>query len=123
MIPTLADALRMDPGACFNIELKTFPLHPGLAVDGAAMADAVVAVADRRALPHRISVQSFDWRGPRHLRRVRPDIRLAWLTRAAHSRKRHGYGGMGRIPRILPARCRVRWRRRADPAGGPITPT
>jgi glycerophosphoryl diester phosphodiesterase len=27
-------------------------------------------------------VQSFDWRGPRHLRRSRPDIRLAWLTRS-----------------------------------------
>jgi glycerophosphoryl diester phosphodiesterase len=83
MIPTLADALRIDPGACFNIELKTFPLHPGLAVDGVAMADAVVAVADRLGAAHRISVQSFDWRGPRHLRRVRPDIGLSWLTRAA----------------------------------------
>jgi len=83
MIPTLADALRIDPGACFNIELKTFPLHPGLAVDGVAMADAVVAVADRLGAAHRISVQSFDWRGPRHLRRVRLDIGLSWLTRAA----------------------------------------
>jgi glycerophosphoryl diester phosphodiesterase len=81
-IPALADALRIDPGASFNLELKTFPLHPGLAVDGAAMADAVAAVADVSGAAHRISVQSFDWRGPRHLRRVRPDIGLSWLTRA-----------------------------------------
>ena len=64
----------------FNIELKTFPWHPGLAVDGAAMADAVVAVADAHGAADRIIVQSFDWRGPRRLRRTRPDIRLAWLT-------------------------------------------
>ena len=31
----------------------------------------------------RIIVQSFDWRGPRRLRRTRPDVDLAWLTSAA----------------------------------------
>ena len=82
-IPTLADVLRIDPPVRFNIELKTFPWHPGLAVDGAAMADAVVAVADAQGAADRIIVQSFDWRGPRRLRRTRPDIDLAWLTSAA----------------------------------------
>ena len=82
-IPTLADVLRIDPLVRFNIELKTFPWHPGLAVDGAAMADAVVAVADAQGAADRIIVQSFDWRGPRRLRRTRPDIDLAWLTSAA----------------------------------------
>jgi glycerophosphoryl diester phosphodiesterase len=82
-IPTLADVLRVDPSVRFNIELKTFPWHSGLAVDGAAMADAVVAVADAQGAADRIIVQSFDWRGPRQLRRTRPDIDLAWLTNAA----------------------------------------
>jgi glycerophosphoryl diester phosphodiesterase len=82
-IPTLADVLCIDPLVRFNIELKTFPWHPGLAVDGAAMADAVVAVADAQGVADRIIVQSFDWRGPRRLRRTRPDIDLAWLTSAA----------------------------------------
>jgi glycerophosphoryl diester phosphodiesterase len=82
-IPTLADVLRVDPSVRFNIELKTFPWHPGLALDGAAMADAVVAVADAQGAADRIIVQSFDWRGPRRLRRTRPDIDLAWLTSAA----------------------------------------
>ena len=81
-IPTLADVLRINPLASFNIELKSFPWHPGLAVDGAAMADAVVAVADAQSAAERIIVQSFDWRGPRRLRRARPDIRLALLTSA-----------------------------------------
>jgi glycerophosphoryl diester phosphodiesterase len=82
-IPTLADVLRIDPLVRFNIELKTLPWHPDLAVDGATMADAVAAVADAAGAADRIIVQSFDWRGPRRLRRTRPDIDLAWLTSAA----------------------------------------
>ncbi len=82
-IPTLADVLRVDPSVRFNIELKTSPWHPGLTIDGAAMADAVVAVADAMGVADRIIVQSFDWRGPRRLRRTRPDIDVAWLTCAA----------------------------------------
>lgn len=82
-IPALADVLRVDPGARFNIELKTFPMQPGLTVDGTTMAEAVLAVAHATGTIGRITVQSFDWRGPRHLRRIRPDMRLAWLTRAA----------------------------------------
>ena len=82
-IPTLADVLHIDPLARFNIELKTFPWQPCLAVDGAAMADAVVAVADAHGAADRIIVQSFDWRGPRRLRRTRPEIRVAWLTSGA----------------------------------------
>jgi glycerophosphoryl diester phosphodiesterase len=82
-IPALDDVLRIDPRVRFNIELKTFPLQPGLTVDGATMAAAVLAVADATGATARITVQSFDWRGPRHLRRTRPDVRLAWLTRAA----------------------------------------
>jgi glycerophosphoryl diester phosphodiesterase len=82
-IPTLCDVLRIDPLATFNVELKTFPWHPDIAVHGAAMADAVVAVADTHGAAERIIVQSFDWRGPRRLRRTRPDIRVAWLTSAA----------------------------------------
>jgi glycerophosphoryl diester phosphodiesterase len=82
-IPTLCDVLRIDPLTTFNVELKTFPWHPDMTVHGAAMADAVVAVADTHAAADRIIVQSFDWRGPRRLRRTRPDIRVAWLTSAA----------------------------------------
>lgn len=80
-IPTLERVLRIDPEVTFDIELKTFPLQPDLTVGGAAMADAVVAVTDAEGVTPRIAVQSFDWRGLRHLRRRRPDVRIAWLTR------------------------------------------
>jgi glycerophosphoryl diester phosphodiesterase len=81
-IPTLAQVLRLDPAVAFNIELKTFPWDRDPAVDGARMAVASVAVADELGVAGRIIVQSFDWRGPRHLRLTRLDIRLAWLTRS-----------------------------------------
>jgi glycerophosphoryl diester phosphodiesterase len=82
-IPTLEEVLRIDPRVRFNIELKTFPSRPELSSDGATMADAVLAAADATGTTGRITVQSFDWRGPRHVRRTRPGTRLAWLTRAA----------------------------------------
>jgi len=83
-IPTLTEVLQIDPAVRFNIELKTFPSgNRGSATDGAGLAEAVVAVADAAGVSDRITVQSFDWRGPRRLRHTRPEIRLAWLTRSA----------------------------------------
>ena len=82
-IPTLAEVLGIDPEVDFNIELKAYPWSAGFAASGAEMADAAAAVADRAGVAGRIIVQSFDWRGPRHLRRARPELRLAWLTRSA----------------------------------------
>jgi glycerophosphoryl diester phosphodiesterase len=75
--------LGIDPSVIFNVELKTFPWHPGLSAEGDAMADAVVAVADAHDAANRLIVQSFDWRGLRRLRRTRSDIRLSWLTSSA----------------------------------------
>jgi glycerophosphoryl diester phosphodiesterase len=82
-IPRLTAVLVVDPLVSFIIELKSFPLHADLTIDGAEMAKAVVDVAETCSAVGRIIVQSFDWRGPRHLRRARPDIRVAWLTSAA----------------------------------------
>ena len=110
VIPGLADVLRIDPAVRFNIELKTFPLQPGLALDGAAMAEAVLAVAYAAGAADRITLQSFDWRGPRHVRRTYPDIPVGWLTRSAILREARqwwdgpdpsDYGGS--IPRAVAA--------------------
>ena len=79
-IPTLEAVLRALPRAWFTIELKTDPRRPELTVSGPEMAERVVAVAEAAGAVERIRVQSFDWRGPRHLGRVRPDIARAWLT-------------------------------------------
>jgi glycerophosphoryl diester phosphodiesterase len=82
-IPRLSEVLRLDSKVQFNIELKSTPLHPGLTMDGASMAQAVIAVAEACDATGRIIVQSFDWRGPRLLRHTQPTIRLSWLTSAA----------------------------------------
>lgn len=81
-IPTLDAVLRLNRSAQFIIELKTFPGEPGRGASGPELADAVVAIADAAGVTPRITVEGFDWRGPRHLHRIRPDVRLAWLTRA-----------------------------------------
>jgi glycerophosphoryl diester phosphodiesterase len=65
------------------VELKTLADQPDWTVSAPEMAQAVVDAADRAGAAARITVESFDWRGPRYLRRTRPDIQLAWLTRAA----------------------------------------
>jgi glycerophosphoryl diester phosphodiesterase len=80
-IPTLAQVLRAVPEARFIIELKTDPRHPDWTASPVSLADAVLAVVDAEGAAGRVIVESFDWRGPCHIRRVRPEIKTAWLTR------------------------------------------
>ncbi len=81
-VPTLAAVLRLDPAVRFTIELKTSPPPCVCTVAAAELADAALAEIDAAGAAARVIVESFDWRGPRHIRRTRPDIRLAWLTSA-----------------------------------------
>ncbi len=80
-IPALADVLSLCSEATYIIELKTDPRHPDWTADPVAMAEAVLAVVDAANAADRVTLESFDWRGPRHVRRRRPEIGLAWLTR------------------------------------------
>ena len=82
-IPTLAEVLAVDPLVRFNLELKTFPAHPDWTIGAAAMAELVIGVAEAAGVLGRICVESFDWRGPRQVRRLRPGVTLAWLTSPA----------------------------------------
>ncbi len=82
-IPALSHVLEACPGARFSIELKTFPGRPGWTASPEAMTRAVLHAATEAGAERRILLQSFDWRGPRLVRALRPDIRLAWLTSAA----------------------------------------
>jgi glycerophosphoryl diester phosphodiesterase len=85
-IPSLDEVLRMSSEAAFIIELKTDPRHPDWTADPAAMADAVLAVVDAAGATARVTLESFDWRGPLHVRRTRPEVKLAWLTRQGTAR-------------------------------------
>jgi glycerophosphoryl diester phosphodiesterase len=85
-IPTLEDVLGLSAEATFIIELKTDPRHPDWTSDPVMLAQAVLAVVDKAGAAGRVTLESFDWRGPRHIRRIRPELRLAWLTRPETAR-------------------------------------
>jgi len=81
-IPRLDEALgRFDTR--FVIELKTLADHPDWTVPAIEMAELVAEVVEARGAAGRVRIESFDWRGPRYLRRARPGLPLAWLTRRA----------------------------------------
>jgi glycerophosphoryl diester phosphodiesterase len=85
-IPSLATVLDALPCARLTIEVKTDPVHPERTAPPAILVDALVAVIDAAGAAKRVTVESFDWRVQRHVRRARPEIRLAWLTRAETTR-------------------------------------
>lgn len=78
-VPRLLEALRL-PGTRWNIELKLFPGEPGWTVPPEEMADRVLHAA--AGAQDRVTIQSFDWRAPRHVRRAWPGVATGWLTRA-----------------------------------------
>jgi glycerophosphoryl diester phosphodiesterase len=80
-IPTLAAVLAAVPDARWTIELKTDPRHPDWTVAPEVLAEATLAVVDAAGAAAWVMLESFDWRGPRHVRRLRPELPLAWLTR------------------------------------------
>ncbi|MDR3529909.1 MAG: glycerophosphodiester phosphodiesterase [Rhodopila sp.] len=81
-IPTLAAVLAALPDTLFTIEVKTHPAHPDWTASPHVLADATLSVVEAARAASRVTIESFDWRVQRHVRRVWPDIRLAWLTRA-----------------------------------------
>jgi glycerophosphoryl diester phosphodiesterase len=81
-IPTLATVLALDARLTWNIELKLMPDRPDWTVPPEEMVERVLAVVDAADAAARVTVQSFDWRAPRHARRIRPEIARGWLTRA-----------------------------------------
>jgi glycerophosphoryl diester phosphodiesterase len=83
-IPTLADVLRVNRHVRFNVEIKSLPRPSEVTLSGPEMAEAALRVADDFAVTPRIWIESFDWSGPRHIRRLRPEIALAWLTSSAY---------------------------------------
>jgi len=81
-IPTLDTILALDETTGWNIELKSIPTHPDHTVSPEEMAERVLHVAGAAGALDRITIQSFDWRAPRHVRRIRPGVARGWLTTA-----------------------------------------
>lgn len=81
-VPMLEQVLRSLPDARFTIEVKTDPSRPQLTVAPEALGEAVLAVIDRTGAADRVVLEAFDWRVQRHLRRLRTNLKLAYLTRS-----------------------------------------
>lgn len=84
-IPLLADVIAraeaLSEGRIrYNIELKTAPEAPVETASPEAMADALVALVEEAGIAERTTVQSFDWRGLRHVQKIAPAIPTVYLT-------------------------------------------
>lgn len=81
-VPTLDEVLALDATLHWNIELKLTPGHPDWTIPAEEMVERVLHIVGAAAAGQRVALQSFDWRAPRHLRRIRPGIAAGWLTGA-----------------------------------------
>lgn len=82
-VPRLTDVLVLGAGIGWNIELKLQPDRPEWSVGPEEMVERVLHAVDAAGVADRVTLQSFDWRAPRHARRVRPELPRGWLTSAA----------------------------------------
>lgn len=105
-IPTLTDVLAISPNLSWTIEIKTSPSRPRLTHSPEVIAAAIVEVADEAGATERTTVQSFDWRAPAYLQRVRPDVSVAWLTTRS---TRAWRGGQAALPGSIAARGGGTW--------------
>src|SRR6185369_14481434 len=64
----------------FNIETKITPTSGGETPDPAAFAKLTVDAIRKAGLAARVTVQSFDWRTLREVKKLAPDIETACLT-------------------------------------------
>jgi glycerophosphoryl diester phosphodiesterase len=84
-IPTLKQLFervqaRGDDRVRFNIELKLTPQEPAATPPPAAIVQATLDVIRLQRMERRVSLQSFDWRILREVKRQAPAIPLAALT-------------------------------------------
>jgi glycerophosphoryl diester phosphodiesterase len=105
-MPAFAEVLALPAQAALMVETKTNPTRQAASPDPVALTDAVVRLADAAGAAARLIVQSFDWRGLRHLRRTRPEIAVSFLTEARTvANPRAWWDGVGgaSIPRAVAA--------------------
>lgn len=122
-IPKLSDLFALvdksgNRSVKFNIEIKTDPRKPHDTLSPIEHADKLIAAVRAGGMLSRVTVQSFDWRGLRHVQATAPDILTACLTVQQNwldnvtdgawtaGKKLHEHGGS--IPRLVrAARCKI----------------
>lgn len=84
--PTLEELFAMaGPTVRFNIEIKTDPGRPDLALEPERFAELAVATIRKAGAAARSTIQSFDWRGLLASRRLAPDIATSCLSIESNS--------------------------------------
>ena len=79
--PTLVEFFaQAAPEVRFNIEIKTDPGKPDLALDPATFASLAVEGIRKAGAQARSTLQSFDWRGLIEARKLAPEIATACLS-------------------------------------------
>jgi glycerophosphoryl diester phosphodiesterase len=79
--PTIEEFFAMaGPDVRFNIEIKTNPNRPELALDPERFAELAVAAIRRGNAASRSTIQSFDWRSLLAARRLAPEIATGCLS-------------------------------------------
>ena len=79
--PTLEEFFAMaGPAVRFNIEIKTDPTKPDLALPPDRFAELAVAAIRKGNAAGRSTLQSFDWRGLLAARRLAPEIATGCLS-------------------------------------------
>lgn len=79
--PTIEELFAMaGPDVRFNIEIKTNPGKPDLALDPERFAELAVAAIRKGKAASRSTIQSFDWRGLLAARRLAPEIATGCLS-------------------------------------------
>lgn len=79
-IPTLDEVLALEAQVRWYIELKLVADRPHWTLPAEEMVERVLDAVERAGAAERVVIQSFDWRAPRHARRLRPGIARAFLT-------------------------------------------
>ncbi|RDD61146.1 glycerophosphodiester phosphodiesterase [Ferruginivarius sediminum] len=84
-IPSLQQVIDMaeaesDGAIRYNLETKMTPDDPAGTPSPETLARAVLGVVERAGIAERVTIQSFDWRALRAVRKQAPEVSRAYLT-------------------------------------------
>jgi glycerophosphoryl diester phosphodiesterase len=100
--PTLRELLELVVASArpvrLNIETKLTPDNAGDTVDAASFVRVILDEVKRANLADRVTIQSFDWRTLREVKRVAPEVPTSCLTIESSGMNTMAVGSDGRSP-------------------------
>jgi len=100
--PTLRELLQLVAGTAkpvrLDIETKITPDNAGDTADPATFVKLILDAVAEAKLTDRVTIQSFDWRSLREVKRVAPEVKTSCLTIEARGMNTMAPGADGRSP-------------------------